>query len=82
MNYIMFIVLGFATFCVGIFGFAQIVGSVRSRQKNFLIPIVVWCVLLLSVYYLVNQLLPNYMNALYLGYVISFIIILFQSKLE
>ena len=82
MNYLIFIVIGFTSFIVGVFGFAQIIGSIRTRQTNFLLPIVIWCVILLIVFYLVNLLLPTFIIALYLGYIISFLNIISQSKIE
>jgi hypothetical protein len=82
MDYLIFIVIGFTSFIVGVFGFAQIIGSIRSRQTNFLLPIVIWCVILIIVYYLVKLILPIFIIALYLGYFISFLIIISQTKIE
>lgn len=41
MQVLLFIVVAVVSFVVGIFGFAQIIGSLRSRQKNFLLPIII-----------------------------------------
>jgi len=82
MNYIIFYVVAFGVFIIGVFGFSQIIGSLRARQRNFLIPIIIWIFLLLIVYFTFIYLLPNFINALYLGYVISFVIVLLQKKIE
>lgn len=82
MNYITFYVAAFGTFIIGVFGFSQIIGSLRARQKNFLIPIIIWIFLLSIIYFAIANLIPNFINALYIGYILSFIIIVSQSKIE
>jgi len=82
MEYVIFFAIGFLSFVVGTFGFAQIIGSLRTKQPNFIIPIAVWISLLFIVYLLISWLAPTTTYALYIGYMISFVVILFQKKIE
>ena len=82
MNYLFFYGIGFLSFMVGTIGFAQIIGSLRLKQPYFLIPTVLWIALLFVFYSLISFLAPTRINALYIGYVISFIIITSQNKIE
>ena len=79
MQVFLFIVVAVVAFVVGIFGFAQIIGSLRTRQKLFIAD-----------YYMVSNtcgriflarlIVINYMNAFYIGTGIAFVIILLQKK--
>ena len=82
MNYIIFYVAAFGAFIIGVFGFSQIIGSLRARQRNFLIPIIIWISLLLIIYFVFTNLIPNFINALYIGYILSFLTVISQSKIE
>lgn len=82
MNYIIFYLVAFGTFIIGVFGFSQIIGSLRARQRNFLIPIIIWISLLLIIYFAFTNFIPNFINALYIGYILSFLIVISQSKIE
>jgi hypothetical protein len=52
MQVFLFIVVAVVAFVVGIFGFAQIIGSLRTRQKNFLLPIIIWLAILVGEFFL------------------------------
>lgn len=82
MDFIIFCVVGFLTFAVGVFGFSQIIGSLRTKQKSFLLPIIIWVSLLIIIYFAFTNLIPNFINALYIGYILSFLIVIAQSKIE
>ena len=82
MQVFLFIVVAVVAFVVGIFGFAQIIGSLRTRQKNFLLPIIIWLAILVGEFFLTRLIVINYMNAFYIGTGIAFVIILLQKKIE
>lgn len=82
MQVFLFIVVAVVAFVVGIFGFAQIIGSLRSRQKNFLLPIIIWLAILVGEFFLARLIVINYMNAFYIGTGIAFVIMLLQKKIE
>ena len=82
MQVFLFIVVAVVSFVVGIFGFAQIIGSLRTRQKNFLLPIIIWLAILVGEFFLARLIVLNYMNAFYIGTGIAFVIMLFQKKIE
>lgn len=82
MQVFLFIVVAVVAFVVGIFGFAQIIGSLRTKQKNFLLPIIIWLAILVGEFFLARLIVVNYMNAFYIGTGIAFVIILFQKKIE
>ncbi|HHX23737.1 MAG TPA: hypothetical protein GX723_06970 [Thermoanaerobacterales bacterium] len=82
MQVFLFIVVAVVAFVVGIFGFAQIIGSLRTRQKNFLLPIIIWLAILVGEFFLARLIVINYMNAFYIGTGIAFVIMLLQKKIE
>ncbi|HHX23739.1 MAG TPA: hypothetical protein GX723_06980 [Thermoanaerobacterales bacterium] len=82
MQVFLFIVVAVVAFVVGIFGFAQIIGSLRTKQKNFLLPIIIWLAILVGEFFLARLIVSDYMNAFYIGTGISLIIILLQKKIE
>ena len=82
MQVFLFIVVAIVAFVVGIFGFAQIIGSLRTKQKNFLLPIIIWLAILVGEFFLARLIVINYMNAFYIGTGIAFVIILLQKKIE
>jgi hypothetical protein len=82
MQVFLFIVVAVVAFIVGIFGFAQIIGSLRTRQKNFILPIVIWLAILVCEFFLARLIVIDYMNAFYIGTGIAFVIMLLQKKIE
>ena len=82
MQVFLFIVVAVVAFVVGIFGFAQIIGSLRTRQKNFLLPIIIWLAILLGEFFIARLIVINYINAFYIGTGIAFVIMLLQKKIE
>ena len=82
MKYILLFIFGFIAYLVGIFCFAQIIGSIRSRQKKYGFTIVIWIIILIFEFFVFRLLLPNYMLSFYIGTVISFITMMFQRNIE
>jgi hypothetical protein len=82
MQVFLFILVAVVAFVVGIFGFAQIIGSLRTRQKRFMLPILLWLVILVGEFFLARLIVLDYMKAFYIGTGISFIIMLLQKKIE
>lgn len=83
---VLFIVVGYGTFIAGIWGFAQIVGSlqyIKERGTALTIStIVIHIVLLSGIAFGVLRFLPLYKIALFLGYGISLIKILLSGRMR
>lgn len=82
MRVVLFLVVAVVSFFIGIFGFAQIIGSLRTRQKRFIFPIILWIAILVGEFFLARLIVLDYINAFYIGTGISFLIILLQKKIE
>lgn len=80
---ISFVVLALSFFW-GVFGFAQITGSVRCwRIRGIgatLFTVTLWVVLLLAGFFAVRRFLPDYAWSLYVAYAIGFIATLGTGK--
>lgn len=78
MEIAIFTVIGFVSFVVGTFGFAQITGSIRCARirgiAQTIITILIWAVILIACFLLVRKFFRQYSMALYIAYVISFIL--------
>lgn len=82
LQFIMFCLVGYGSFTIGTIGFAQIVGSLQTRQKAFLFPILLWSAILLAIWFVVQRFLHGYVIANYIGYAISLIVILRSGKIQ
>ena len=82
MRIVYFIVVAIVSYIVGIFSFAQIIGSLRARQKNYLFTQILWLAILVGEFFLARLVVLDYMNAFYIGTGISFVMILMQKKIE
>ena len=71
MEVLLFIVVLFLSFLVGIFGFCQIVGSLKFFKPQFLFTIILWIIILSIGFIIVLNFLSNYIIALIIGYAIS-----------
>lgn len=84
MNVFILLVVGFVSFIVGVFGFAQITGSIRCAKIRgpvmTAITLLIWSVVLLVVLFVVRHFLAKYSLALYIAYIISFILTLGTGK--
>lgn len=82
MYYVLWFVVLFLSFVVGVFGFCQIIGSIQTRQRAFLLTIVIWGAILVGGYFIVLRFLPDQMIALYVGYGISLVKSLTAGKIQ
>ena len=82
MQGVFFVVVIFVSFAVGVFAFAQIIGSLRTRQKGFVLPIIIWLAILIGEFFLARLIVSDYMNAFYIGTCVSFVMIMLQKKIE
>lgn len=82
VDLILFALVGYGTHFLGAIGFAQIIGSLQARQKNFLFPLILWSVILIAFFVAIYRYLPDYHIALYGGYLLSFLAILSAGKVE
>ena len=82
MDIIWFGITLIISFFVGVFGFAQIVGSLQTKQKGFLFTLLLWAVILIGVYFCLRHFLPEQIWGCYIGYGISLITILSNGKIQ
>lgn len=82
MSIVLWIVLLVVSYVIGVLGFTQIIGSLQTRQKNFLVPLLIWLVILVGIYFAARKLLPDKMLALYVGYGVSLLQTLFAGKIQ
>lgn len=70
---------------VGLFGWAQIIGSIQHRKERGIMTIVtilLWVAILFGIYALCSRFVPGHMKAFYIGQVISLIQILLQGRIN
>lgn len=81
---ILWVVIGFASFFLGVFGFAQIIGSCQNLKANkgYWITIILWSAILAGGFFLVRSVSHSNLSALYIGYAVSFVIMLGQGKIH
>ena len=82
LQYIVLVVFIAIGFFLGTFGWAQIIGSIRTRQNHFIIPILVWVVILGAATFAVWKWLNAYFIAYLIGIGISFFIMIGQKNIE
>ena len=82
MFYVLLVVVFCASYVVGVIGFCQIIGSIQTRQRAFLLTIVIWVAILVGGYFIVRRFLPDQMIALYVGYGISLLKSLTAGKIQ
>lgn len=77
MDYVWSALVGFASFFVGIFGFYQIIGSIRLSRfrsvKLTFFTVIFWLIILGGIAALVHFLIPEHRVAYYIGTGISFL---------
>lgn len=78
-----FIIIAAIAWIVGVFGWAQVIGSVQNikERPNLWSPLILWAVILLVVAYIVVTKFAGLMP-LAIGYIISLIQILSSGKIE
>ena len=78
-----FIIIAVAAWLIGVLGWAQIIGSIQniSRRKELWLPLLLWSIIMAAAAYFAitkfDGLIP-----LLIGYVISFISIITQGRIE
>lgn len=85
LTYIVWLVVLGVAFTIGVFGFAQIIGSlqnIRSRGiGKTLFTIILWVLILGGALMFGMNKFPQYKLAMYIGYGISFVRILFAGRI-
>ena len=74
MEIFFFMLVLITSLLIGIFGFCQIVGSLKYFKPNLLTTIIFWLVILSVILIVVANFLNDYLAALIIGYVISFLL--------
>lgn len=86
MKVIWFVAVAAAAWFVGIFGWAQIIGSIQHRYERrasaTATTIIIWIVILAAVTVAVHSLLRQYFVAYLVGLGVSFLKILFSGRIE
>lgn len=86
MDFLIFCVVAALAYVVGLFGFAQIIGSlqnVRTRGIRMTVTtIVTWVVIMAIVWYLRNWFAPDQNLAYYAATAFAFIQILLAGKIQ
>lgn len=86
MVFIIWSVIVFISFFIGVFAYSQIVGSIQNiKQRGFvltLITISIWSLILFFEYKLAIKFISNQIMAFYIGNAISFIAVISQGKIE
>ena len=85
MKYLIYFGILTASFFIGTVGFAQIVGSIRTvRVRGLgltLYTSILWTLILGAAAALLLIFIPQYQIALYIGYGVSLLIMLFQKRI-
>ena len=82
MSIVLFILVWAVSMAIGAFGWPQIVGSLRLRQKGFLFPVVFWLAVLVGEFFLVRAFFPGQLWAWGIGTGIAFIMTLGTGKIQ
>ncbi len=86
MSFILFVVVLFASFFVGVFGFSQIIGSLQNLKTRGLGPsaitITLWVAILVGSFFLMKKIVPSESTAFFIGMAASFIAVLSQGKIK
>lgn len=82
----MFIVIMVVTWFVGVFGWAQIIGSLQNiKQRGLgmtLVTVTIWCAIMGAIAWASLYFFGSQKIALYIGYGVSFLMILFSGKIQ
>ena len=85
MKYVIFIVIFIVSWLVGVFGWAQIIGSfqnLKSRGPHMLITVLIWSIIIVATYIAVWKFFASSILAWIIGMVVSFMQVLRQGKIE
>ena len=86
MQIFLFIVVAFFAWFVGVWGFAQIIGSLQNIKMRgigkTLFTIIVWAAILAAGWFLMHSFTPNQSLAYYIGTGVAFLQILLSGKIK
>lgn len=71
---LIFMVVLFIAWIIAVFGFCQIVGSIKYRTPNWVFTVVLWGAILIGGIAITNAWLSSYKWATYLAYTIGFLL--------
>ena len=85
MQVVIFILVAIGAWLIGVFGWAQIIGSLQNlkiRVARMLLPLLLWLGIIVGTFFLVFKLLPTKIWAWVIGMGISLIQVLLQGKIK
>lgn len=86
MSFVIAVIVWLASFAIGTFGFAQIIGSLQNLKTRpplaSFLTIVIWLAILAGSYFLMRWLVPDRAIVYYIAMGLSFIIILSKGKMK
>ena len=86
MNFVVMICVGIGAYVLGLFGFAQIIGSLQNISRRgialTLFTIVLWLLILIGGWFLMHTFAPSHRIIYYIATGISLLQILSAGKIE
>ncbi len=86
MNFVVMIGVGIGAYVLGVFGFAQIIGSLQNASRRgtafTLFTIVLWTVILIGGWFLMHTFAPSHKIVYYIATGISLLQILGAGRIE
>ena len=86
MGFILIVVVAIASYFIGVFGFAQIIGSLQNLQARgiaaTLLTLLIWGAILIGSWFVARWLISGAMLAYYIPMGISFLQILKSGKVQ
>lgn len=76
------IIVGVLAYILGVFGFAQVIGSIQTRQKIWGVTVIVWLILLAAGWFVVYKFFGQHIIGLYVGYGLSFVSVLLSGRIQ
>ena len=73
-----FIIILVIAWLLGVFGWSQVIGSIRTKQNGFVVTIIIW--LAVGAYFAITKF--GGIVPMVIGYVISIIVVLGQKNIE
>lgn len=76
-----FIIILVIAWLLGVFGWSQVIGSIRTKQNGFVVTIIIWLAILgVGAYFAITKF--GGIVPMVIGYVISIIVVLGQKNIE
>lgn len=86
MDFVILIFVGIVAYVIGIFGWAQIIGSFQNIKQRGLgmtfFTILIWVGIIFGAFLISKSFFSNQLLGFYLGIIISFVQIIFAGKIE